>query len=577
MATATLTNTPTVIDNAESISNWGGDSFSLEPDIKVQGSNSVACTQTNNGTNDVYVSGSWNFSTDVHLRLWVNSSIVAPYGKTEANDGVQIFLYDGTNTAYWTVGGSDTYDGGWKQFVVYTGNSPTSGSVTKSSITRIGVRINTSSKPRNVTNGWYDAWTYGNGYTITGGTSGDEIDWSHIASVDKTSAYGIVSEVDGVYFLSGDITIGSGSTTTYFKDEGQIAVFKDLSVSSTLYKLTFAGSGCHVEIDGGVYSAAGSQDFGFDADDSNLSSFSMKNKQLSNVSTSYFKSGQTITNDSFNGCGQIIPTTATFKNNTIANYVGTTGAVVFPSDDSNFSDLIFINCDNCIEYKSTSDSSSPNLTNITFDDSSGNYDINNTSGSSVSLNNVGSNGNSYNPGGSSVTFVSNPVTLKLVVKDTASPPVAIQSARALVWVTDSTNFPYQASVSITSSGTTATVTHTSHGLATNDNVIIEGANEDAYNGAYQITVTDSNTYTYTMSETTTSPATGTIKSTFAYINGVTNSSGEISDTRSISSDQPIKGWIRKSSSSPYYKQGNVLGTVDSSNGLTVNLQLISDE
>jgi len=78
MATATLSSVPTIISTAESVTNWGGDTFSLEPDIKVQGSNSVACTQTNKGTNDVYYSGSWNFSTDVHLRLWFNSCMMVP-------------------------------------------------------------------------------------------------------------------------------------------------------------------------------------------------------------------------------------------------------------------------------------------------------------------------------------------------------------------------------------------------------------------------------------------------------------------------------------------------------------------
>ena len=219
MATPTFSSTPTIIDSAESISNWGGDSFALESDIKIAGSTSVCCAITSTGANDVYVSGSWDFSSDVHLRLWVNTTLT-PYVDIQSNNGIQIFLYDGSNTAYWTVGGSDTYFGGWKQFVVYTGNSPTSGSVTKSSITRIGMRFNNASRPKNIVNTWLDQWTYGSGYTITGGTSGDELTWGDIAALDSVSAYGIVSEVDGVYFLAGDIYIGNGATTTYLIDEG---------------------------------------------------------------------------------------------------------------------------------------------------------------------------------------------------------------------------------------------------------------------------------------------------------------------------------------------------------------------
>lgn len=63
--------------------------------------------------------------------------------------------------------------------------------------------------------------------------------------------------------------------------------------------------------------------------------------------------------------------------------------------------------------------------------------------------------------------------------------------------------------SLTSSGTTATVDHGSaHGLSTGDLVTMAGATETPYNGEFEITVTGANTFTYTMSQSTTSPATG---------------------------------------------------------------------
>jgi len=65
--------------------------------------------------------------------------------------------------------------------------------------------------------------------------------------------------------------------------------------------------------------------------------------------------------------------------------------------------------------------------------------------------------------------------------------------------------------SITSVGTTATVTTTAaHGLSNNDNVLISGATETEYNGRYTITSTGANTFTYTFAGSATSPATGTI-------------------------------------------------------------------
>jgi hypothetical protein len=114
-------------------------------------------------------------------------------------------------------------------------------------------------------------------------------------------------------------------------------------------------------------------------------------------------------------------------------------------------------------------------------------------------------------------------------------------------------------------------------MATNDYVIIRGANEDAYNGVYQITVTGVDSYTYTMNESADSPATGTITATFAVISGLTNSSGIISDTRSWSSSQAIAGRVRKSSSAPYYQQGLITGTINNVSGLSITIQLIRDE
>jgi hypothetical protein len=62
---------------------------------------------------------------------------------------------------------------------------------------------------------------------------------------------------------------------------------------------------------------------------------------------------------------------------------------------------------------------------------------------------------------------------------------------------------------LTSSTTTATVTHTAHGFTTGQYVTIAGATQPEYNGTYIITVTDANTFTYVFAGGT-SPATGTI-------------------------------------------------------------------
>lgn len=64
--------------------------------------------------------------------------------------------------------------------------------------------------------------------------------------------------------------------------------------------------------------------------------------------------------------------------------------------------------------------------------------------------------------------------------------------------------------SITRSSTTATATCTAHGYYTGDTVTIAGAAQSAYNGSVTITVVDANTFTYTVSGSPATPATGTI-------------------------------------------------------------------
>jgi hypothetical protein len=411
MAVAVLTNVPSTITLAESITGWSGDTFNLDPDIKVQGSNSVSCAMTTNGANNIQYATSFA-ATNQHIRIWINLTFVSNID-IEANGGIQIEVVSGAGTALYTVGGNDTYAGGWKQFVIYTGNTPTTGSVPSGTCTAVGLTVNTTSKPRNVpANCYCDAWYYGDGYSVTGGTSGDEIDWSHIAALDAIEAYGIVTRLDDVYFLAGDVSIGVTATTTFFKS-GQKVQFKDLAVSATLYGITFSGTACNIDISGGAIGAAGIQNYLFDASDTGINSFTLTGVQFAKANSVLFAAGESITNSVFDNCGQVVASTSTFSGNTFANSVDTGGALLWPTNDSNISGLSFINNNNGVEYDATSDSTTPTFNNLTFDDVGGKFDVNNTSGGAITIViSNGGNANSYT--GSLVTF-SNPKSFKFTL------------------------------------------------------------------------------------------------------------------------------------------------------------------
>ena len=75
----------------------------------------------------------------------------------------------------------------------------------------------------------------------------------------------------------------------------------------------------------------------------------------------------------------------------------------------------------------------------------------------------------------------------------------------------------------------------------------------------------------------TAAAGGSLSAGTVIINGTTDGSGDISDTRTYASDQPITGWVRLApTTGPWYKTGPVAGSVDSVAGLSTTIQMIPD-
>lgn len=89
----------------------------------------------------------------------------------------------------------------------------------------------------------------------------------------------------------------------------------------------------------------------------------------------------------------------------------------------------------------------------------------------------------------------------------------LDATMALTLITD-TDYPGKHTYSVTSitrSGTVATVTTSAtNALSTGQTVTIAGAVETDYNGSFVITVTSGTTFTYTVANSPTTPATGTI-------------------------------------------------------------------
>jgi hypothetical protein len=176
-----------------------------------------------------------------------------------------------------------------------------------------------------------------------------------------------------------------------------------------------------------------------------------------------------------------------------------------------------------------------------------------------------------------ITFSVEPIivpTITVIVKDINNTSIA--NVSVLLTANTGGYMPYRSTVSIVNSGTTATVTHSNHGLLTGDKVLIKDASHYQNNGVFTIAKINNNSYSYVMSSAPGSNPTGTILCTGVILEGTTNVNGILSITRDINSSQPVTGWVRKSSGVPYYKSSIISGIVSASSDTTLSVLLLSD-
>lgn len=181
-----------------------------------------------------------------------------------------------------------------------------------------------------------------------------------------------------------------------------------------------------------------------------------------------------------------------------------------------------------------------------------------------------------NTAGGTMTVVSNPVTTTVTCRN-INTDVAIEGAAVTVRAGAVGPLPFEDSVTIAQTGGTATVTHSAHGFSVGQQVEIEGADQNNYNRIKTILTTPTaNSYTFAVDSGTVSPATGTITATAIVINGLTNASGVISDTRAIATDQDISGYSAKGTGLDLYKRTPISTTIDSANGVSQTVLMQPD-
>ena len=367
MAVTVLTNDPDVFLNditlCEDATGWTGSSPAQYTEIFLQGSACVSLICRAAGVHEqTYTPASAINFTDPHLRMRILST-VGPALKTKANGGIAFWASDGTNKGYWVVGGSDTYAGGWGNFVadmsapVNLGTAPN-----LSAITSLGVRFDKKWATSNVVNFFVDCVRFGNGITAYGDNGGSAFNLDDIIAIAESTAnkYGIVDKdtVTGLYVFHGALKLGTSANLASFAQLSSILAFADIEASNTLFKILGAGTS-DIDFTGTFITSAATR-WTFDLDDSSLVSVILDGATIQK--TLYFRGGAAVSADGtvFDDCNMLNPNSTQLNNFVVKNGAGAYG--LYWPVSPNISNGQFIDNDRAVAHTVAGDVTYDNLT-----------------------------------------------------------------------------------------------------------------------------------------------------------------------------------------------------------------------
>ena len=315
----------TVIDLCDTGTGW--DITDVDTDIKVEGVGAGFDAIRDGGTVGYTFGTAQDMSgADIHIRQWLMHTFPS-YLQTKALGGIQLYITDGTNTAAWYVGGSDTHNGAWQLFQADLSATPDSGTLPDLTvITEFGFILVHATSARNVANTYWDICTFARGYEIYGGTSVDKVSWISTALADtgltSSKQFGVVEIIKGgAFYLNSGFFIGDslGTNDCYFDGTNKVIIFYDADEKTGLYKVVGTGNSTGVtdiDLSGASIISAGSPLL-LDMSGVNVTSFLMNGAKVENASACIFKAGQEIDGTVFTDAGTFTIGGSNFDNNTI--------------------------------------------------------------------------------------------------------------------------------------------------------------------------------------------------------------------------------------------------------------------
>jgi hypothetical protein len=411
-----------------------------------------------------------------------------------------------------------------------------------------------------------DAIRYGTGMYITAGDSSTPATFTGAAIENDTlsARWGICTKVGPTFEIQGRFVIGQDSgkvpTAAYFEDaSGNTVLFLDtphvadgfnqiiIDHESTVFNLT------NITIKQEIrYPSGGTRKGRLVFNNANITS-ELISCTFDGFGIIQFRAGVIASNCIFRGTDKITLSGATLINCTIDKNISTTAVL---TEDTIGAALVsgcnFISNGTGHGLEIGGSAANMTLTDDTWvgyasmDGSTGNEAVFiNIDSGSMNLTINGGTIPSIRTAGVSVTVIAGAVAASVNVKNIEENN--IQDANVLLQTASGGPFPFNVTITIANSGTTATVTHVAHGMASNDKVVIKGASHQANNGVFTITKINDNSYSYIMNSSPGSNPTGVIKVWFVILSGFTDINGNITMSRVFPSDQPVSGRVRKSS------------------------------
>ena len=578
----------TPINAADSLTGWsalkisgtGGGPSAATADGQIEGNGAVTCVVSRQFVALYYDLGAGNeldfgvggANQGQMIYIWGNFLAAALLNNQNAN-GFGVFLESstpGTGQYHcWTFDGADTYAGGWKRFILdptLSASTSSGTAINTGAIRYIGLFADVGGTTARFDNLIVDSIDVGTGLTATG-TSTLGL-FEELVADETTNRYGVVTslnESETAFQLAGKLVLGDTTTASTISDEdSKVFVAEPKYYNGTAVVNSVPASFFGIDVVGGTgtqslilgqevgttdgrngISIVGNDSYQFNIDfsDGNVetgdwlgctlenvdgtlsfdsSSHKFRGNTLVQCGSISFVAGSTATDCSFVSSGQVVlNTTASLGSCSFTESTAT--AAVTTTEIENLSSCSFTKgaSGHAVELTSVGDGS------MNWSCTVSGYDAGVT-GSDVAV---------TTPTGDEAIYVN------------------VGSGTLTINVADGATIP-----SIRSAGATVNVV--------------------AGQRTFTVTVQDINTGSALQNArvyVTAAAGGGLADGTVIIDKALTNGSGQVSDTRSYSSDQPYTGNVRLASSGVFYKSTTISGTISSSNDTDLTVSMIPDE